>query len=125
VPFFGTLVSTLLPALFVVGGGDWGLVFAVILLGVVVHLFEANVVVPRIMQLQVALPPVLTIASVLIMATLLGPIGLVVAVPVLAVTLVIVRHVVQGEIYGEGEPFEPAVLRTTGAHRGPATLLAP
>jgi predicted PurR-regulated permease PerM len=125
VPFFGTLVSTLLPALFVVGSGDWFRVIAVIVLGVVVHLIEANVVVPRIMQRQVALPPVLTISSVLIMATLLGPIGLVVAVPVLAVTLVIVRHVLQGEIYGEGEAFEPAVLRTTGQHRAAPAPVTP
>jgi predicted PurR-regulated permease PerM len=59
----------------------------------------------------VSLPPVLTISSVLIMATLLGPIGLIVAVPVLAVTMVIVRHILHGELYGEGAAFQPAVLR--------------
>jgi predicted PurR-regulated permease PerM len=113
VPFFGTLVSTLLPALFVVGSGDWLKVLAVIVLGVAVHLVEANVVVPRIMERRVALPPVLTIASVLVMGTLLGVVGLVVAVPALAVVLVLVRHVLQGEIYGDpGRPV-PAVLRAT------------
>jgi predicted PurR-regulated permease PerM len=120
VPFFGTLVSTLLPALFVVATGDWIKVVAVILLGVVVHVFEANFVVPRIMQRKVALPPVLTIAGVLIMGTLLGAIGLIVAVPVLAVTLVLVRHVLQGEVYGETDRDQPAVLRLSGEHRAPA-----
>lgn len=118
VPFFGTLVSTLLPALFVVSTGNWIKVLAVIALGIVVHVIEANLVVPRIMEQRVALPPVLTIASVLVMGTLLGVVGLVVAVPVLAVTLVVVRHVVQGEIYGEGH-VEPAVLRTTAEFRTP------
>jgi len=113
VPFFGTLVSTLLPALFVVGSGDWLRVVAVILLGILVHVLEANVVVPRIMQHKVALPPVLTIASVLIMGTLIGVVGLIVAVPVLAVTTVVIRHVVQGELYGDVGSLEPAVLRTT------------
>src|SRR5205809_7702309 len=42
VPFFGTMVSTLLPALFVVGTGDWLRVLAVIVLGVAVHVAEAN-----------------------------------------------------------------------------------
>jgi predicted PurR-regulated permease PerM len=125
VPFFGTLVSTLLPALFVVGSGDWAKVVAVITLGVVVHLVEANVVVPRIMQKRVHLPPVLTICSVLIMATLLGPIGLIVAVPVLAVTLVLVRHVLHAELYGEGVAHQSAVLRTTGQFPVPAPLVAP
>jgi len=124
VPFFGTLVSTLLPALFVVGTGEWPRVLAVIVLGVAVHVVEANVVVPRIMQRQVSLPPVLTIASVLTMGTLIGVVGLVVAVPVLAVTIVIVRHIVQGEIYGDTEHFEPAVLRTTSEFRTPRTPTA-
>jgi len=111
VPFFGSLVSTLLPALFVVGTGDWVGVLAVLALGVVVHILEANVVVPRIMERQVSLPPVLTITSVLVMGTLLGAVGLVVAVPLLAVVIVVVRHVVQGQIYGDGARYEAAVLR--------------
>ena len=79
---------------------------------------EANVVVPRIMQRRVSLPPVLTIASVLIMGTLIGVAGLVVAVPVLAVTTVFVRHVVQGALYGDVGSLEPAVLRTTERRLG-------
>lgn len=118
VPFFGTLVSTLLPALFVVGTGDWVKVILVILLGIVVHVFEANYVVPRIMQRQVYLPPVLTISGVLIMGTLLGAIGLVVAVPILCVTMVLVRHILHGQIYGDLAPREPAVLRTTERRGG-------
>jgi predicted PurR-regulated permease PerM len=119
VPFFGTLVSTLLPAVFVVATGDWMKVILVILLGVVVHVFEANVVVPRIMQHKVSLPPVLTISGVLIMGTLLGAIGLIVAVPILAVTLVLVRHVLHGEIYGDADRLQPAVLRPSGEYRVP------
>jgi predicted PurR-regulated permease PerM len=111
VPFFGTMVSTVLPALFVVGTGDWVKVVAVLLLGVVVHMIEANLVDPLIMERKVSLPPVLTIASVLVMGTLFGVIGLIVAVPILALTLVVVRHVVHGEIYGDMAQIEPAVLR--------------
>jgi predicted PurR-regulated permease PerM len=59
VPFFGTLLSTLLPALFVIGTGGLGHFVAVALLGVVVHIIEANIVAPMIMERQVQLPPVL------------------------------------------------------------------
>jgi predicted PurR-regulated permease PerM len=118
VPFFGTLVSTVLPALFVVGTGDWIKVVAVLLLGVVVHVIEANLVGPLIMERKVSLPPVLTIASVLGMGTLFGVIGLVVAVPILALSLVVVRHVVQGEIYGDTGEMGPAVLRTQDRRAG-------
>jgi len=73
------------------------------------------------MQRKLALPPVLTIGGVLIMGTLLGAIGLIVAVPILAVTLVLVRHVLHGEIYGDIDRQQPAVLRSTGEHRIPAS----
>jgi len=118
VPFFGTLVSTILPALFMVATGDWVKVVLVLLLGVVVHVFEANVVVPRIMQRKVDLPPVLTISSVLVMGTLLGAIGLIVAVPVLCVTMVLMRQILHREIYGESAGAEPAVLRPTESWTG-------
>ena len=122
VPFFGTLVSTLLPALFILGTGNWLQALAVAAWGVAVHFFEANLIAPLIMEKKVALPPVLTIASVLVMGTLLGAIGLVVAVPVLAVSIVLVRHIVQGELYGDATHLEPAVLRASGEFRGSGTL---
>ncbi len=121
VPFFGTLLSTLLPALLVLGSGDGLKALAVVLLGVAIHLLEANVIEPLIMEKKVALPPVLTIAAVLVMGVLLGAVGLVVAVPVLAVALVVVRHVLQGAIYGDGPGAAPAVLRASGEFRIPKT----
>ena len=120
VPFFGTIISTILPALFVIQQG-WLQVFAVLLLGIIVHLLGSHIVVPWIMARTVAIPPALTIAGVLAMGTLLGPIGLIVAVPILAITLVLVRHLLHGEVYGEGATFQPAVLRATRARRVPLT----
>jgi predicted PurR-regulated permease PerM len=110
VPFFGTLVSTVLPALFVLNGtGFAGLSptthsLLVILLGTVIHLVESNVVLPLVMSKKVDLPPVLSIVSVLIMGRLLGPMGLVVAVPTLAAVMVIVRRILITRIY-EGQGF--------------------
>ena len=93
VPFFGSLVSTILPALMVVGSGGLGQTFLVILLGVVIHMIEGNIIHPIVMERRVHLPPVLSITSVLVMGKLLGFIGLLVAVPVLATTMVIVRRI--------------------------------
>ncbi len=118
VPFFGTLASTALPALFALTVGGLSKALAVTVLGIVVHLIEANVVAPMVMERQVKLPPVLTIAGVLLMGRLFGTIGLLVAVPVLAVCLVLVRHLLLGEVYGdpvaaagraEEAPVEPAM----------------
>jgi predicted PurR-regulated permease PerM len=107
VPFFGTLVSTLLPALFVLGG-DGGVSGAllVLLVGVLVHLVEGNVISPLIMERGVKLPPVASIMAVLIVGTLLGPVGLLVAVPMLAVVMVLVRKILIERVYGDVDTEE-------------------
>jgi len=105
VPFFGTLVSTTLPALFVLGGPDGGTrALYVLALGVVIHLIEGNLVSPLVMSKKIDMPPVLTITSVLVIGKLLGPLGLVVALPVLVTVMVIVRRILINRIY-EGKGF--------------------
>jgi predicted PurR-regulated permease PerM len=108
VPFFGTLFSTLLPAIFVLGTGGLLQALWVVLLGVAVHTFESNVVSPMIMERQVHLPPVLSILAVLIMAQLLHLVGLFVAVPVLCVVMVVGRRVYVHRIL-EGKGFRRAI----------------
>jgi predicted PurR-regulated permease PerM len=120
VPFFGSLISTLLPAAFVLGGnGGSARALAVIGLGVIVHLIEGNLVAPLIMQRQVNLPPVMTIMSVLIMGKLLGPIGLLVAVPSVVVIDVIVRRILISRIY-EGHGFRSAEREGAFVVKAPA-----
>jgi predicted PurR-regulated permease PerM len=122
VPFFGTLFSTLIPALFALGVAGLGKAIAVALLGIGVHLIEANFVAPVVMERQVNLPPVITIAGVLLIGKLFGLAGLIVAVPILAFVMVLIRHILMGEVYGdsisEAEPsgtvaadVEPTITR--------------
>jgi predicted PurR-regulated permease PerM len=124
VPFFGTLLATTLPALFVLTGPNGGhAALWVIGLGILVHLIEGNVVSPYIMSKQVDLPPVLTIVFVLIVGKLLGGLGLLVAVPALAVIMVIVRRILLTRIY-EGQGFRrttrerPLLLRLPASEGG-------
>ena len=117
VPFFGTFVSTLVPALFVLpteGGGTRALL--VILLGTIIHVAENQLVVPLLMHRKVDLPPVLTIMSVLICGKLLGPFGLLVAVPTLAVVMVLVRRVLIGRVY-QDEALSGPVVRPVISRR--------
>ncbi len=105
IPFFGTLISSILPALFVLGGtGVFGFspgthALLVMILGFLIHILEANVVVPIITAHQVEMPPVLSIMAVLVVGRLLGPAGLPVAVPLLAVLIVVVRRVLINRVY--------------------------
>jgi len=101
VPFFGVLLSTLLPALFALGA--FGITKALLVagLGVLVHIVEANFVAPVVMERQVNIPPVVTIAGVLMIGKLFGLSGLIIAVPILALVMILVRHILLGEIYGD------------------------
>jgi hypothetical protein len=84
---------------------------------------EGNLVSPYIMSKQVDLPPVLTIVFVLIIGKLLGPLGLLVAVPMLAVIMVVVRRILLSRIY-EGHGFRrttrerPLLLRLPASEGG-------
>ena len=105
VPVFGVLLATTLPALFVLGSSG-GLTKALLVVGVgtLVHIVAGNLVSPLIMSKKVDLPPVLSIMAVLIAGSLLGPLGLVVAVPLLAAIMVLVRRILIERIY-EGRGF--------------------
>ena len=103
VPFFGTLLSTTLPALFVLNTPHGGVRALMVLgVGVVVHLVEGNILSPLIMSKQVEIPPVLSILGVLIVGTLLGPLGLLIALPTLCVVKVLVNRIVIHGIYEGG-----------------------
>jgi predicted PurR-regulated permease PerM len=133
IPFFGTLISTLLPALFVLATPDGGTrALAVIALGVIIHVIEGQFVLPLITARRikrVPVPPVLSIMAVLVVGKVLGPAGLLVAVPTLAATLVIIRRILSNRIY-EGQGFrratrdQPLVLRVPPAD-GEGVLIAP
>ena len=101
VPFFGVLLSTVVPALFALGAFGVTKALLVAALGVVVHIIEANFVAPVVMERQVNLPPVVTIAGVLLIGRLFGLAGLIIAVPILALAMILVRHILIGEIYGD------------------------
>ena len=129
IPFFGTLISSTIPALFVLGGegvfgmGPGGHALAVAALGFLIHIVEANLVIPLITQKQVEIPPVLSMMAVLLVGRLLGPAGLPVAVPLLAVCIVLVRRILVNRVY-EGESLlrpgldRVMVLRVPAADNG-------
>ena len=121
VPFFGSLLACTLPALFVLTGPNGGTrALYVIGLGIFVHLVEGNLVSPYIMSRKVDLPPVLTIVFVLIVGSLLGPLGLLVAVPGLAVIMVVVRRILLARIY-EGKGFRRTTRERALVLRLPAS----
>jgi predicted PurR-regulated permease PerM len=124
VPVYGVMLSTTLPALFVLGQPNGPARALIVLgLGVLIHVIEGNLVSPNIMSKRVDLPPVLTMMAVLIFGELLGPVGLLVAVPLLVAIMVLVHRLLVNRVY-EGHGFRrsgrdrPLVLRVPSADGG-------
>ena len=90
VPYLGTFV-VIIPAL-VLGfaqGTDTGVWTLVALL--VVQQLQGNVVMPLVQKSMVDLPPALTVFSLVAAGVLLGPLGVILAVPLTVVALVMVK----------------------------------
>ena len=66
-----------------------------------IQLIESNLVTPSIERQTVELPPALTITSQLILAVLIGGLGLVLATPILAVIMVLIQMIYVEDILGD------------------------
>src|SRR5438045_9660259 len=73
----------------------------VIGLYIIVQLLEGWVITPFFQQRAVELPPALIIISQVVFALLLGPIGLILATPILASVVVLVRMVYVEDVLGD------------------------
>lgn len=87
IPIFGGLVAGLLAATIAYSHGGVALALIVIGLYVVINQFESNLIYPLIVKKVVGIPPLLVIVALIAGHTLVGFIGLLLAVPVAAVLL--------------------------------------
>lgn len=100
IPNFGPILSAL-PAILLAFVDNPVTALYVIGLYILVQLIESNLVTPWIERQTVELPPALTITSQLILAVLIGGLGLVLATPVLAVIMVLVQMIYIEDILGD------------------------
>ena len=108
VPTIGPLISAV-PAILFALTEDTSTALYVVLLYVVIQVIEGNVLTPLILQRAVELPPVLTIAALVVLGTLFGFLGLLLATPLLASALVLVKMLYVQDVLGDlidvsGEP---------------------
>jgi predicted PurR-regulated permease PerM len=110
IPNFGPILAALPAVLiaFAPQAGETtlhpGLALWVIGLYVVIQLLEGWVITPFFQQRAVELPPALIIISQVIFGLLLGPLGLVLATPILATLIVLVRLLYVEDILGDRTP---------------------
>ena len=104
IPTFGALVAFIPPALLAASMGP-GTLLAVLILWGCAHLLEGYILVPLVQRRAVLLPPALGVASQLILGVLIGPIGLIFALPLAMTVTVIVKM-----LYVEDDLNHPAKL---------------
>lgn len=108
VPYVGPVVSAV-PGLLLAMSVGWPTVFWTLVMYLVIHQIEGNLIYPFIQKRAANLPPALTLLSVLVFTVLLGPIGVVLASPLLVVGLTFLKLLYVRRTLGEavavaGEP---------------------
>jgi predicted PurR-regulated permease PerM len=88
VPYFGALASGIPPVLYALTYSP-GKALAVVGVYVVAHQIEGNVIAPLVMARAIKLHPALIAIGVVLIGELLGAVGLIVAVPILAAVVVL------------------------------------
>ncbi len=108
IPTLGLLIS-LIPAGLVAVTGGIGKLVSVIILYLVAHALEAYAAGPLVQQKAVSLPPALTIMALFVFGELFGVLGLIVAAPLTAVCLVVVKILYVEHVLGDRvkKPREP------------------
>ncbi len=100
VPYLGAIVSAV-PAVLLAAATRLDLALYVIILFFGIHLTEGYLLVPLVQRRVVHLPPALTLSAQIILGVLAGFLGLLLATPLVAATLVIVRMAYVEDLLGD------------------------
>jgi predicted PurR-regulated permease PerM len=103
VPYIGAVASAV-PSMLMAAAVNLDLAIWVALLYLALHLVEGYLLVPLVQRRIVHLPPALTLSAQLLLGLLAGLLGLLLATPLVAATLVIVRMVYVEDILGDRAP---------------------
>ena len=100
VPYIGSILSAV-PSGVIAASIDLSLAVYVIALYIGVHIIEGYILVPIVQRRVVHLPPALTLSAQIIFAVLAGFLGLLLATPLVATALVMIRMIYVEDILGD------------------------
>lgn len=109
VPYIGAIASAV-PSVLMAAAVNLDLALYVVLLYLGLHLIEGYILVPLVQRRIVHLPPALTLSTQLLLGLLAGLLGLLLATPLVATMLVLVRMIYVEDILGDNAttPHRPA-----------------
>lgn len=90
VPFFGPIISGILAVLLAFTEGPQDALYVAILF-LVIQQVEGNILMPLLQRWAVKLPPILGLLSVVVFGILFGVAGVLLATPLMVVSMVLVR----------------------------------
>jgi predicted PurR-regulated permease PerM len=91
VPYFGA-IAAMIPALLVTSTVSWSMALWTIVIFLVCHAVEGYLIAPFVQKRTVELPPALTVMSMTVMGAIFGVVGVILATPLVAIGLVLVRE---------------------------------
>ncbi len=111
IPYLGPLIA-IVPIALVAFLVSPMLCLITVLVYFVIQNIEANVIMPIVFEKTVSIPPALSVASQLLMASLMGVLGVLLATPLLAVAMVLVRMLYVEDVLGDSmdDAVEPSPL---------------
>ena len=96
IPYLGPVLSTAPSALIALTSGGVGLAVWAVLIHIIVQQLEGNLFQPLIQKEAVSIPPALLLLTLVAFGQLFGLLGLIVATPLLAVGIVVVKELYVG-----------------------------
>ena len=106
IPYVGPFLA-FVPALLLAATESWRLLLYVAIFYAAVQQVESHLLTPLVLRQAVHLPPALTVTAQIMAAVLFGPLGLLLATPLLACVLVLVRMVYVEDMLGDRSVAEP------------------
>jgi predicted PurR-regulated permease PerM len=110
VPYIGSVASAI-PSVILAASIDITLAVYVVALYLGIHLIEGYALVPLVQRRAAHLPPALTLSAQVILGVLAGFLGLLLATPLVAAVLVLVRMIYVEDMLGDRAAGEPTALR--------------
>lgn len=93
IPILGVALAAIVPLLLLlITGGTFGQIIWTLLLILGVQLLESFYLTPKVLGTELRLHPLLVLGGMIIGALIFGPVGAILAAPVLAVVLLIIRR---------------------------------
>lgn len=100
VPFFGPFVAAI-PAIGIALVDSPQKALGVIVLYIIIQQLEGNVITPLLLEKKLDIPPVLTVVAVAAMGMVFGVLGMLIAEPLLAATLVATKMLYVEDVVGD------------------------